>query len=773
MGVGRAAGGWGFAPAGGAFRPVTLPHSWLGDFPEAASGVYRRRIARCADRPLWLRFGAAADEAEVRLDGRVLGRHVGPWTPFVVELPPAEAGGESELEVRVRRRPDHPTRGFLPDVGVRWAGLWQPVDLLDAPPAAAPPVAPRLRADGRRFVLDGRPWTPRGVLHWGRYPELGHPGVSPEQADAEVRCIRAFGFDLVKACLWLPPRGFMEACERHGLLVWQEYPLWRTRLDGSDAESVLAEVEEMVRRDRDLGCVVLRTLTCENDHVPDAVGERFVRLCHELAPGGLALTNSGWFANDGPGDFWDEHLYLDASRWPAALERTAEVWHERPARPLVLGETMAVDAPPASARARRAALAVRREQVELLSVGLPGAGFVVTAWRDLPTAPLGVADEAGNPKWTPDDFAFLAEPRLVAFLPRRSFHPGEELEVPLALVAGGEVSCHGSARLRAPATVGDAPRRFAFAARLDGVEAEWPCVAVPEVAPPDGVGLAPALDWALGHWLTRPHPGWSPLVRVTTEDDEPLEPLLGEAAALELLAGRVLAADLRLHGADEVALPEAAVPLAVLVDPHDRAEPAALPLVVGARHEDGELRLHTALRTDTPAGRFLHAALARRLRDQPPRSTLRDADFPTAVPQGPDATLPEGRALLLDRWERCDAHGRWGAGRLGAFPSHEGWVWFRTRFTLPPGPHELVFAGVGDAFRALLDRRPYAWAGNPTGTWHGCRDRVQRLPVPEHLATGPHTLHLEVRDWRAAPALQGPVLLVPTPGIAHGRPRDS
>src|SRR5262249_44069195 len=159
----------------------------------------------------------------------------------------------------------------------------------------------------------------------------------------------SLGFNLIKFCLWVPPLRYYELCDELGMLGWQEYPVWNmplregsgfgtqgsgdrcegggsgTRDRGSEPEQskiqnpeskiddddpIVREFREFFLQDRSYPCIILRTLTCENDHVSPEMSRRLVDLAHELIPGCLVLDNSGWLCNERNGDFHDEHPYV-------------------------------------------------------------------------------------------------------------------------------------------------------------------------------------------------------------------------------------------------------------------------------------------------------------------------------------------------------------------------------------------------------------------------------------------------------------------------------
>lgn len=404
----------------------------------AADSVARLTFDRIGRRT-WLRVGAAATYASVFVNGEFVGEHLGAWTPFEFEIS-AWLRDRNEVEVRCADCL-HFSNGFLPTIGMRWTGVRE-MSIHGAP--AAPTVAAPQRSgiDDKRLLIDGRPTRIRGILHWGYYPELGNPWPAEAQIRREIIELQALGFNLIKFCLWIPPPLYYELCDELGMLVWQEYPTWNAPLRGGsvpgggtgstppiadESRMIRASADEIARayheyflQDRAYGCVVIRTLTCENDHVDPTLARRIIGDARRLIPGCVIADNSGWFCNEHVGDFHDEHPYVHNAHWKFYGART----RGRLARPLLLGETMVVDslpadpgkffdvadAPPITPReiecSREVALSVRRHQIQTLARDLPDVGYVICALRDLKQTPLGLYTAEGVAKYAPQQWSW-------------------------------------------------------------------------------------------------------------------------------------------------------------------------------------------------------------------------------------------------------------------------------------------------------------------------------------------------------------------------------
>ena len=198
---------------------------------------YRRKFDRPQSAPghrQFLYFGAANYEAEVYLNGRKLGRHVGGFTPFEFEVTGRLSDKGNSLVVRVnnQRRPEG-----VPTVNTDWwnyGGLTRDVLLLDVPAAYI--------GDYFLQLKPGDPGRAAGYVQVeGAAPsanvrvEIAELGVSAEAAtDAGGRA--AFDFALPGAALWTPekPRRYDVSVSAAGDRVGEKIGFRTISTRGSD-----------------------------------------------------------------------------------------------------------------------------------------------------------------------------------------------------------------------------------------------------------------------------------------------------------------------------------------------------------------------------------------------------------------------------------------------------------------------------------------------------------------------------------------------------------
>ncbi|MBL8854788.1 MAG: hypothetical protein JNK57_12550 [Planctomycetaceae bacterium] len=571
---------------------------------------------------LFMVFDGVATQATARLNGQVIGSHLGPWTPWSCVVD-SQWVPESEnvLEVEVDERVGHHTQGFLPVFLPHFGGIWQPVrwelrptqriepgeslvlgdfasdgqhglviDLklqaqvgqrlrltvsaprqlvehqqaagsksvlpiwkshptaqhqsfefkLDAnqvtqgrwrtrigvPEAVAwAPAEPwlygvqvellsvdekverplhttwfrtgfrRYETRGHQMLLNGDPVVIQGLLNWGYTPTSLAPTLNENIMLAELEAARRLGANLMKFCLWIPPKRYLELADECGVLTWIEYPTWHAQLIEANLPELSREYAEFTNFDRNHPSVILRSLTCETGSSAElSVIQHLYDLVHRQVPGAIVEDDSSWISWNRVSDIWDDHPYGNNHTWVKTLAGLREFIAARQARPLVLGEAIAADTwpdlrPLASAQAQfleqhplerrpfwsfgffeaaqafeqqlaevagpstlarlrpdsvRYAYLMRKFQVETYRREVPWGGYVLSVIRDFPFAAMGLLDTFGQnkfPAWDLDK-EFSVGPSMVLLRTdgdRRSWFGGDLAQVDFLLATTDEL----------------------------------------------------------------------------------------------------------------------------------------------------------------------------------------------------------------------------------------------------------------------------------------------------------------------------------------------
>ncbi len=373
-------------------RPCTVPHAWRQDVDVRWEGpaVYRTTL-EVPSKGGWLVFWGVSYAARVRIapssffehgeeneEGVGGGDersgspspapspfslrkseggafvHLGIWDAFKIPLGKF-AGQAVQIEVEVVKNggPTYPVRdvasGFLPFVFNTFGGIWQSVELWDQEPDLEPPAPPcRVKVEGTKIFVDGKPFYLRGVLTWGWYPELGnHPCPDDAMIRNEVRLMKEMGFNTCKFCLWVPPHRYFEILEEEGMFAWMELPLWDPTPEPERQEAMFEELRRITLQYRRHSNILVWTCGCElSSNTSADFRRRLYEMVKELTGAALVKDNSGSSEMYGGdlreyGDFYDFHPYCDLPFYPVVLDSLLIGPREK--KPILLGEFNDID----------------------------------------------------------------------------------------------------------------------------------------------------------------------------------------------------------------------------------------------------------------------------------------------------------------------------------------------------------------------------------------------------------------------------------------------
>ncbi|MFN9182825.1 MAG: glycoside hydrolase family 2 TIM barrel-domain containing protein [Planctomycetota bacterium] len=359
----------------------------------------------------------------------------------------------------------------------------------------------RIAATTDSITLNGRPLVIRGVLNWGYAPPSFAPSLDEQWMRREIELARERGFNLMKFCLWVPPRRYLELCDELGMLAWLEYPTWHPQLDQQHLPELQREFQEFFEYDRNHPSVLLRSLTCETGPGADInVIRDLYQRCKLAVPGAIVEDDSSWISWNRVSDFYDDHPYGNNHTWVRTLDGLKQYISEHDPKPLVLGEAIAADSfqlpgghnftPRSTAQAiaprpagrelkltsphapwseqanatwqaeirtlsnrlrlesrldqlpldsRHYGLLMRKYQIETYRREVPQGGYVVSVIRDFPKAAMGLVDFANQPKHSASDWGFQGDGMILLSTQadRRSFHSNEPASLKFQLAWSG------------------------------------------------------------------------------------------------------------------------------------------------------------------------------------------------------------------------------------------------------------------------------------------------------------------------------------------------
>jgi hypothetical protein len=354
-------------------------------------------------------------------------------------------------------------------------------------------------ASENSFLLNGQPIGIRGVLNWGYAPPSVAPSLNEKWMRQEIQFAKDRGFNLMKFCLWIPPKRYLELCDEMGMLAWIEYPTWHPQLDQKHLEELRREYAEFFEFDRNHASVVLRSLTCETGPSADLeVIRSLYEQCKSAIPGAVVEDDSSWISWNRIHDFYDDHPYGNNHTWVATLDTLKKYIAERTPKPLALGEAIAADtwtvpsvenlayakenpahgpwavadnkrwqkmiASLANARGREFnenslkrqsenyGMLMRKFQIEVFQREAPHGAYVVSVIRDFPKASMGLIDYKNQPKHTAAEWKFHGAKMILLQTEndRRSFDSGSKAPVKLLLTGDGSVAAGQNSENKTP-----------------------------------------------------------------------------------------------------------------------------------------------------------------------------------------------------------------------------------------------------------------------------------------------------------------------------------
>jgi hypothetical protein len=458
---------------------VSVPHAWRQEVDVRFEGpaIYRTHV-KVPVKPSVLRFDAVSYEAVIRIEGEEVLTHLGIWDSFDVPLDRWK-GKTVEVEVAVTKNGGtrFPVKevasGFLPFVFHTFGGIWGEVSIRDSGSTTPSLNVHEVEVGGARIFVDGQPFYVRGLLHWGWYPEIGHPNPAEEVIRREVRAAKDLGFNLVKFCLWVPRHRYLEILEEEGMFAWVELPLWDPSSDRSKLAQIGDEIRRIVHQYASHQNILVWTVGCElGQSTPHEFRRDLVQYVKNVTGSPLVKDNSGGAEMYGGdlreyGDFYDFHPYCDMPFYPSVLDSLLP--GPRVQLPVLLGEFNDIDVHRNLVRiqeeipfwssampelndqgvrwqhdlphfiqsnplatgddfdrherlmesTRSKALFIRKTVHEWVRARDPIGGYVVTGWRDTPISTAGFFDDWGNSRFSQAECEAWNSANLLFLIPSR------------------------------------------------------------------------------------------------------------------------------------------------------------------------------------------------------------------------------------------------------------------------------------------------------------------------------------------------------------------
>lgn len=165
------------------------------------------------------------------------------------------------------------------------------------------------------FFINGEHLYLVGANRHQSYPNVGD-AASNSMQEREVIDMKRGGYNAVRAAHYPHDPAFLEACDKHGLLVVECIPGWQYFNDNPVFADRLEQVaREMVRRDRNRPSVILWETALNETTYPLEVVKRIYDAAHEEYPGNQFYTAGDYFGHEETEPYYDV-FYKQVSRFP-------------------------------------------------------------------------------------------------------------------------------------------------------------------------------------------------------------------------------------------------------------------------------------------------------------------------------------------------------------------------------------------------------------------------------------------------------------------------
>lgn len=199
-----------------------------------------------------------------------------------------------------------------------------------------------ITVNGSNIYLNGEYVFPRGVLHWGWYPDIFAPNPPVDKIREEITEMKQLGYNMIKHCLYVPVQDYFRLADEMGFLTWLELPMWQPEVTPSYVERTQQEYTANLKQVRNHPSILMYTIGCElNKEVPADFLQSLYNLVKNVTGSPLVRDNSGSAECYGGvnvefADYYDHHFYAEPHLYRSLLD--AFTARARGAKPWLFGE---------------------------------------------------------------------------------------------------------------------------------------------------------------------------------------------------------------------------------------------------------------------------------------------------------------------------------------------------------------------------------------------------------------------------------------------------
>ncbi|MBQ7338816.1 MAG: hypothetical protein IJW40_10260 [Clostridia bacterium] len=316
-----------------------------------------------------------------------------------------------------------------------------------------------VRAQEDKILFNDRIIKINGILSWlGNWEQLS-PKFDKNVFTEQIRALKAYGFNAIKFCLVVPTEEILSICDREGIYVYIEYPVWNPVQTDAFYERAYSQMGRFLNMSKNHPSVIMSDFNCEMQVFEDPMLD-FMNWCvstgKRIDPNRLYADNSstGRQNTQGDNDFWTWHPYTNALGFADYAKSVVANRTSNGQKPVVFGEYAdypaladfdtiltasggepwnwdAVDDPFRAdlylknlgysdeqirnmiAYSEENCVDMKMYYVQETKKADSVAAYFLTIIQDIGHSVAGFFDELGNVKFTPEQTAFLKESVLL------------------------------------------------------------------------------------------------------------------------------------------------------------------------------------------------------------------------------------------------------------------------------------------------------------------------------------------------------------------------
>lgn len=201
----------------------------------------------------------------------------------------------------------------------------------------------KLEANGTKILFNNKAVKFNGILSWlGNWEQIS-PRYDEETFTTQIRELKKYGFNTIKFCLVVPPDYLLDICDKEGIYVYIEYPIWNPVQTDAFFERAYSQMAELINMAKNHPCVVMSDFNCEMPSFSDEMKDLMtwcVATGMNIDSNRLFAANSSTGAQniDGEIDFWTYHPYMNLLGFKDSARSIAESRNSGGDKPVVFGE---------------------------------------------------------------------------------------------------------------------------------------------------------------------------------------------------------------------------------------------------------------------------------------------------------------------------------------------------------------------------------------------------------------------------------------------------